>query len=445
MSLVFYAGHGLEMNGVNYLVPVDAHLERDTDVRFETVTLDDVLASTVGAGLRVVILDACRNNPLARSMQRTGISRNVSRGSFGDLDESLLGDETLVAYAAAGGTTADDGEGRNSPYTSALLSYLEQPLEIGLLFREVRARVLEATEGRQRPHEYASLLEAHYLRGPSRPEAIAAEAGLPADVPVQQENLFWQSIMNSANAEDFEAYLARWPRGVYAPLATNRLAALRAAASAAPTVASVEAEAAGDPPSRPTTSRPSIPEDESQPAELAEILGRELSASRSDDNGWTDLHYAAALNLQVSARHLLQQGANANAKLKGDGSSLSNPLSRRLQRRLGTRFAKWTRDGETPLHVAATVDARDAAVVLLERGAYVNARTEFNWTPLHYAAWANARGVAEALVAAGADMNSKSREADSAGGLRGRTPLQVAVEAKSTGVAALLRARGRSR
>ncbi|MCY4662723.1 MAG: caspase family protein [Acidobacteria bacterium] len=121
-------------------------MERDTDVRFEAIELDDVLASTVGADLRVVILDACRNNPLARSMQRTGASRSVSRGSFGNLDEGLLGDETLVAYAAAAGTTADDGTGRNSPYTSALLSYLEQPLELGLLFREVRGRVLEATD-----------------------------------------------------------------------------------------------------------------------------------------------------------------------------------------------------------------------------------------------------------------------------------------------------------
>ena len=148
VALVFYAGHGLEMDGVNYLVPVDARLERDTDVRFEAVELDDALAATAGAELRVVILDACRNNPLARSMQRTSTTRNVSRGSFGELDENLLGDETLVAYAAAAGTTAADGTGRNSPYTTALLEYLEQPLEIGILFREVRARVLQETEWR---------------------------------------------------------------------------------------------------------------------------------------------------------------------------------------------------------------------------------------------------------------------------------------------------------
>ena len=109
VSLVFYAGHGIEMDGGNYLVPVDARLERDLDVRYETVTLEDMLASTLGASLRLVILDACRNNPLARSMQRTLAGRSVSDGSFGDLNEDLLGDETLVAYAAAAGTTAADG------------------------------------------------------------------------------------------------------------------------------------------------------------------------------------------------------------------------------------------------------------------------------------------------------------------------------------------------
>ena len=163
VSLVFYAGHGIEMDGVNYLVPVDAHLERDVDVRFETVTVDDLLVSTTGASLRLVLLDACRNNPLARSMQRTAATRTVSGGSFADLNEDLLGDETLVAYAAAAGTTAADGRGRNSPYTAALLSHLETPLEIGLLFRRVRAQVLAATNGQQRPHEYHSLVDEHYL------------------------------------------------------------------------------------------------------------------------------------------------------------------------------------------------------------------------------------------------------------------------------------------
>ena len=102
---------------------MDARLERDIDVRFETVTVDDMLVSMSGASLRLLILDACRNNPLARSMQRTAATRTVSGGSFADLNEDLLGDETLVAYAAAAGTTAADGRGRNSPYKERFLRH----------------------------------------------------------------------------------------------------------------------------------------------------------------------------------------------------------------------------------------------------------------------------------------------------------------------------------
>ena len=265
VSLVFYAGHGIEMDGVNYLLPVDARLERDVDVRYETVTLDDLLVSTSGASLRLVILDACRNNPLARSMQRTFASRSVSDGSFGDLDEDLLGDETLVAYAAAAGTTAADGRGRNSPYTAALLAHLETPLELGLLFRRVRARVLASTNGEQRSHEYHSLVGEHYLSGaPAASATVTADAGAaasapdaaapepdsasvlpPSAVPAAQqpgsasqasaaptgaaelEGLFWQSILNSTNPAEFEAYLQRFPDGVFSELAQARLEALR--------------------------------------------------------------------------------------------------------------------------------------------------------------------------------------------------------------------------
>ena len=229
VALVFYAGHGLEMDGVNYLVPVDARLERDTDVRFEAVALDDVLASVEGAALRVVILDACRNNPLARSMQVTSASRSVSRGSFGELNEDLLGAETLVAYAAAAGTTAADGTGRNSPYTAALLSFLEQPLELSALFRRVRGQVLDATSGAQRPHEYGSLLGEHYLGGASGPGTVTVVDSVSGPALAQQETVFWESIRDSSNPSEFEAYLRQFPAGVFRALATVRLAALRGA------------------------------------------------------------------------------------------------------------------------------------------------------------------------------------------------------------------------
>ena len=214
---------------MDYLVPVDARLERDTDVRFEAVALDDVLASVEGAALRVVILDACRNNSLARSMQLTSASRSVSRGRFGELNEDLLGAETLVAYAAAAGTTAADGTGRNSPYTAALLSYLEQPLELSALFRRVRGQVLDATSGAQRPHEYGSLRGEHYLGGASGPGTVTVVDSVSSPALAQQETVFWESIRDSANPAEFEAYLRQFPAGVFRALATVRLPALRGA------------------------------------------------------------------------------------------------------------------------------------------------------------------------------------------------------------------------
>ena len=232
VSLVFYAGHGMELDGVNHLLPVDARLEHDSVVRYETATLDDVLASTTGATLRVVILDACRDNPLARSIERTGAQRSMGRGSFAELNEDLLGNQTLVAYAAKAGTTAADGRGRNSPYTAALLEHLEQPLEIGMLFRRVRTSVLEATGGRQEPHEYHSLQGVeHYLGGRS-----VLPPPPPPPPPAEAENLFWQSISESEDPADFEDYLRLFPDGTFAslarrrmgPLADNRIAVLTA-------------------------------------------------------------------------------------------------------------------------------------------------------------------------------------------------------------------------
>ena len=182
ISLVCYAGHDIKMDGLNYyLVPVDARLERDVDVRFETVTVDDLLVSTSGASLRLLILDAYGNNPLARAVQRTAATRAVSGGSFADQTD-LLRDETLVAYAAAAPTTAADGRGRNSPYTAALLSHLKTPLEVGLRFRRVRAQVLALTNGSQHPHEYHSLVGEHYLtRTLAMVASTTVSAGIPAD------------------------------------------------------------------------------------------------------------------------------------------------------------------------------------------------------------------------------------------------------------------------
>ena len=155
-GVVYYAGHGIEVGGVSYLVPTDAKLLRDSHVIDEALPLDRVLAKVESAKkLRLVILDACRNNPFAARMVRSaGSTRSVGRGLAPLEPEGGV----LVAYSAKHGTLAQDGDGANSPFATALAVYLEERgLEIQFLFRKVRDRVLSETGGVQEPFLYGSL------------------------------------------------------------------------------------------------------------------------------------------------------------------------------------------------------------------------------------------------------------------------------------------------
>lgn len=165
-ALVYFAGHGLELGGINYLVPVDAKLASDRDAAYEAVELQRVLDAVSGAKrIGLVILDACRDNPFSRTMTRSMAStRSIGRGLAQIEPEGA----TLVAYAAKHGQVAMDGTGSNSPFVTALIKNLETPgLEINLLFRKVRDDVLAATGRRQEPFVYSSLPgEAFYFRKP---------------------------------------------------------------------------------------------------------------------------------------------------------------------------------------------------------------------------------------------------------------------------------------
>ena len=156
IALIFYAGHGINLKGENWLIPVDAELKSESDVTKEAISQKAMMdavsrASTMG----VVILDACRNNPFAAKMRsRDGQKRGIPRG----LAPVQSTQNIVVAYASAAGTTADDGNGRNSPFSSALIKHIETPgLEIGLMFRRVRDDVLAATKGEQQPFMNLSL------------------------------------------------------------------------------------------------------------------------------------------------------------------------------------------------------------------------------------------------------------------------------------------------
>ncbi len=156
-ALVYYAGHGIEMGGGNYLIPVDAKLSTDRDVGFETVPLDQVLSAVEGAKrLKLVLLDACRDNPFASQMRRTmaTASRSIGRGLASIEPES----GTLVVYAAKHGETALDGDGGNSPFATAFMKNIQTPgLEVRRMFDFVRDDVLDMTSRRQQPFSYGSV------------------------------------------------------------------------------------------------------------------------------------------------------------------------------------------------------------------------------------------------------------------------------------------------
>jgi len=154
-AVIYYAGHGLEVGGVNYLVPVDAKLLADKDVKYEAMPLDDLLlAAGKAKKLRLVILDACRNNPFVPRMQKTMASRSIGRG-FARVEPEA---GTLVAYSAGDGQVAEDGDGEHSPFTQAFLKNVVQPrLEIGMLFRRVYDDVKAATHDNQEPATHYSL------------------------------------------------------------------------------------------------------------------------------------------------------------------------------------------------------------------------------------------------------------------------------------------------
>jgi len=155
-AVVYYSGHGMEFGGVNYLIPVDAILESDRDIDLEAVNVGQVISNIEGASrLRLVILDACRNNPFASQMRRTMRARSLGRG----LAQIEPDAGTLVVYAAKHGEVALDGAGTNSPFAAALAKRIQQtpPQEVRRLFDLVRDDVLESTGRKQQPYSYGSL------------------------------------------------------------------------------------------------------------------------------------------------------------------------------------------------------------------------------------------------------------------------------------------------
>jgi uncharacterized caspase-like protein len=225
IALVFYAGHGIEVNGTNYLIPVDAVLERDIDVEDETVSLDRVIQILEPAKrLRLVILDACRDNPFLRSMKRTVTGRSIGRG-LAKVD--VLTSDTLVAFAAKAGMTAADGEGANSPYTTALVKHLTIPgLDLRLALGRVRDEVIRGTANKQEPFLYGSLGGAEIALVPAVRTEVQPRAAPHSSLSEAAEA--WDRTKESASIGALEAFVTRYGDTFYADLANLRIRELKA-------------------------------------------------------------------------------------------------------------------------------------------------------------------------------------------------------------------------
>jgi len=168
VGLFYYAGHGLQVNGINYIIPLDAEIREETDVKYEAVDARRVLDAMYNAGndLNIVILDACRDNPLARGFRSgsSGLARmDAPKG-------------TIVAYSTSPGKLAFDGKGRNSPYTAALVDYMDDPgLTIEQVFKKCRRRIDKATNGKQIPWESTSLTGDFYFSTKGKDERFKEE------------------------------------------------------------------------------------------------------------------------------------------------------------------------------------------------------------------------------------------------------------------------------
>jgi hypothetical protein len=226
IAVIYYAGHGIEVNGVNYLVPVDATLRRDIDVEDETVSLDRLLQLLEPAKrLRLIILDACRDNPFAKSMTRTIASRSIGRGLARVEPTSS---DTLIAFAAKAGMTAADGDSLHSPFTMALLKHLVTPgLDVRLAFGRVRDEVLAYTANKQEPFVYGSLGgNTVTLASLSQDDRMDVPVLGDPDAPAAPD---YEAAAKVGSVEAWDAFLTKHPKGFYADLARAQRAKLSVA------------------------------------------------------------------------------------------------------------------------------------------------------------------------------------------------------------------------
>lgn len=225
VALLFYAGHGLQVDGVNYVIPVDAKIEASSDLDFQAVKLDTLIGMMdKSAHLSIILLDACRNNPLSRSLTR-------SAAAPAGLAPQRIASGSYIAFSTAPGNVAYDGDGtRNSPFTAALLENLgREDVDIRLMMADVRAEVYQKTDEKQLPWENNSLIGRFYFK---------TGKGVPAapDAQVLAERDAFDKARAAGTEAAMQAFLAAHPDGLFAGIARDSIAALSQKTEAAPSV-----------------------------------------------------------------------------------------------------------------------------------------------------------------------------------------------------------------
>jgi hypothetical protein len=218
IAVVFYAGHGIEMDGTNYLLPVDTTLKRDLDVEDEAVSIDRVVRTLEPARrLRLIILDACRDNPFVRTVRRTSETRSIGRG-LAKIEPPTS--DTLIAFAAKAGSTASDGEGKHSPFTVALLKNLTTPgLDLRIALGRVRDDVMEATGNKQEPFVYGSLGGSTVTLVPALSVEATPPSTAPSSVDVRRD---YELAAQVGTKEAWNSFLSIHGIGFYADLARGQ-------------------------------------------------------------------------------------------------------------------------------------------------------------------------------------------------------------------------------
>lgn len=225
ISLLYYAGHGLQADGENFLLPVDAVLRRPSDLALETERLQDIIgALTAESNTAIVLLDACRDNPIIQKLSSSNATRSISIGK--GLSAFDAGRGVFIGFATQPGNVAYDGATKHSPFTAALLRHIATPsIDVEILMRRVRMDVMARTGGLQVPWSNSSLVEPGFSFKPSAAATATppAEPLAPDDLSTATDLAFWQSIKDLNDISMLRAYLAAFPKGAFADIARNRI------------------------------------------------------------------------------------------------------------------------------------------------------------------------------------------------------------------------------